>query len=115
MKAHTDNPIAPPSVSLRSRLHDFVVVAGGILLLLLSARSTTFAGSATWNLNPGSGGGNAGEGTVVNMGGVVSRGPGGGTFFFYNGTSAGNAQIDNHAGVVSGARGGLTSFSLFGP
>jgi len=47
MKAHTDNPIAPPSMSLRSRLGDFLVAAA-ILLLLISARSS-FAGSATWN------------------------------------------------------------------
>jgi len=55
MKAHTDNPIAPPSVSLRSRLGDFLVVVAAILLLLISARSSAFAGSATWKTSPATG------------------------------------------------------------
>src|SRR5438132_8391674 len=54
MKAHTDKPIALPSASLGSRLHDFLVAAA-ILLLLLSTASSSFAGSAKWKASPATG------------------------------------------------------------
>ncbi len=55
MKAHTDNSIAAPSVSLRSRLGDFLLAAAAIFLLLISARSNAFGGSATWLASPTTG------------------------------------------------------------
>ena len=54
MKAHTDNPITPLTVLLRSGLDNFVLVAA-ILLLVILAGSNAFAGSATWASFPQSG------------------------------------------------------------
>src|SRR5438128_6283340 len=63
-------PRHPLSISGISQLPAFrySLVAAAILLLLLSARSTTFAGSATWDSIPRSGGWNVNNNWTPNTG-----------------------------------------------
>ena len=94
MKAHTDNPIAPPSVSLRSRLGDFLVVAAAILLLLTSARGN--AGIlAEWQANPLNGNWN----NSANWSPAAPNGPSDSAFF--EPSSITNVSISANTEVAS--------------